>query len=149
MFLDDPQNIDILKKPQSIAFYERNSEKVNIDIEITNNDIDELLISTKVNFLGKNDAPFAGNMLNLQNRIQSLGNNINSFISLTKILDNAQNKRGKYFLVGEEPSKELKENHKLWQELRNTKLIDYTELSDIDRISDYITEYGINPYFAA
>ena len=102
-----------------------------------------------MNFLGKNDAPFAGNMLNLQNRIQSLGNNINSFISLTKILDNAQNKKGKYFLVGEEPDKELKENHKLWRELRNTKLIEYTELPDIDRISDYITEYGINPYFAA
>ncbi|WP_276987583.1 hypothetical protein [Capnocytophaga gingivalis] len=147
--IDKAKDIDILKKPQSIAFYERNSEKVNIDIEITNNDIDELLISTKVNFLGKNDAPFAGNMLNLQNRIQSLGNNINSFISLTKILDNAQNKKGKYFIVGEEPSKELKENHKLWRELRNTKLIEYTELPDIDRISDYITEYGINPYFAA
>ena len=120
-------------------------ETTNVDITLN----EDIFISTKVNFLGKNDAPFAGNMLNLQNRIQTLGNNINSFISLTKILDNAQNKKGKYFIVGEEPSKELKENHKLWQELRNTKLIEYTELPDIDRISDYITEYGINPYFAA
>ncbi|MBF1125928.1 MAG: hypothetical protein HXL66_02990, partial [Capnocytophaga sp.] len=84
-----------------------------------------------------------------QNRIQSLGNNINSFISLTKILDNAQKKKGKYFIVGEEPSKELKENHKLWQELRNTKLIEYTELRDIDKISNYITEQGVIPFFAA
>ena len=146
--IDKEKNIDILKKTQTIAFYEKVAERVNIEREITSADLENLLIATKVSFIGKNEVPTAGNILNLQRRIQHIGNNINSFISLSKVIDDYQKSKGVYYLIGEEPDKGLKENHRLWSELRKTKMLHYVELSDIGMIADYFTQHQVKPYFA-
>ena len=148
VLIDKEKDIDILKKPQTISFYEEVSERVNIDREITNKDLNTLLIPTKVGFIGKNEVPTAGDILNLKRNIQNISNNINSFISLTKALNDNQNKKGKYYLIGEEPDKKLKENHHLWNNLRNTKIIDYVELQDIGEITSYFTQHQVTPFFA-
>nr|DAI29964.1 MAG TPA: Protein of unknown function (DUF3037) [Caudoviricetes sp.] len=148
VLIDKEKDIDILKKPQTISFYEEVSERVNIDREITNKDLSSLLIPTKVGFIGKNEVPTAGDVLNLQKSIQTISNNINRFISLTKALDDNQNKKGKYYLIGEEPDKRLIENHHLWNNLRNTKIVDYVELQDIEEITNYFTEHQVTPFFA-
>ena len=148
VLIDKEKDIDILKKPQTISFYEEVSERVNIDREITNKDLNTLLIPTKVSFIGKNEVPTAGDILNLKRNIQTISNNINSFISLTKALNDNQNKKGKYYLIGEEPDKKLKENHHLWNNLRNTKIIDYVELQDIGEITSYFTQHPVTPFFA-
>lgn len=147
VLIDKEKDIDILKKTQTISFYEEVSERVNIDREITNKDLSSLLIPTKVGFIGKNEVPTAGDILNLQKNIQTVRNNINRFISLTKALDDNQNKKGKYYLIGEEPDKKLKENHHLWNNLRNTKIIDYVELQDIGEITSYFTQHQVTPFF--
>ena len=148
VLIDKEKDIDILKRPQTISFYEEVSERVNIDREITNKDLNTLLIPTKVGFIGKNEVPTAGDILNLKRNIQTISNNINSFISLTKALNDNQNKKGKYYLIGEEPDKKLKENHHLWNNLRNTKIIDYVELQDIGEITSYFTQHQVTPFFA-
>ena len=148
VLIDKEKDIDILKKPQTISFYEEVSERVNTDREITNKDLNTLLIPTKVGFIGKNEVPTAGDILNLKRNIQTISNNINSFISLTKALNDNQNKKGKYYLIGEEPDKKLKENHHLWNNLRNTKIIDYVELQDIGEITSYFTQHQVTPFFA-
>ena len=148
VLIDKEKDIDILKKPQTISFYEEVSERVNIDREITNKDLNTLLIPTKVGFIGKNEVPTAGDILNLKRNIQTISNNINSFISLTKALNDNQNKKGKYYLIGEEHDKKLKENHHLWNNLRNTKIIDYVELQDIGEITSYFTQHQVTPFFA-
>ena len=148
VLIDKEKDIDILKKTQTISFYEEVSERVNIDREITNKDLNTLLIPTKVGFIGKNEVPTAGDILNLKRNIQTISNNINSFISLTKALNDNQNKKGKYYLIGEEPDKKLKENHHLWNNLRNTKIIDYVELQDIGEITSYFTQHQVTPFFA-
>ena len=148
ILIDKEKDIDILKKTQTISFYEEVSERVNIDREITNKDLNTLLIPTKVGFIGKNEVPTAGDILNLKRNIQTISNNINSFISLTKALNDNQNKKGKYYLIGEEPDKKLKENHHLWNNLRNTKIIDYVELQDIGEITSYFTQHQVTPFFA-
>ena len=148
VLIDKEKDIDILKKPQTISFYEEVSERVNIDREITNKDLNTLLIPTKVGFIGKNEVPTAGDILNLKRNIQTISNNINSFISLTKALNDNQNKKGKYYLIGEEPDKKLKENHHLWNNLRNTKIIDYVDLQDIGEITSYFTQHQVTPFFA-
>ena len=147
VLIDKKKDIDILKKPQTISFYKEVSERVNIDREITNEDLNSLLIPTKVGFIGKNEVPTAGDILNLQKSVQSISNNINSFISLIKALDDNQNKKGKYYLIGEEPDKRLKENHQLWNNLRNTKIVDYVELQDIEEIIHYFTQHEVTPFF--
>lgn len=148
VLIDKEKDIDILKKPQTISFYEEVSERVNIDREITNEDLSSILIPTKVGFIGKNEVPTAGDVLNLQKNIQTISNNVSKFISLTKALDDNQNKKGKYYIIGEEPDKRLIENHRLWNNLRNTKIVDYVELQDIGEITNYFTEHQVVPFFA-
>ena len=139
--------MDITKKPMAVTFYKEIEENVNLDKELTPLDIENLLVNTKVNFIGKNTVPTAGNMLNLQKGIQHIGHSINSFISLTKVLDSNENTKGVYYLIGEEPNKALTANHRLWQELRNTKIVKYVELKDIGEISAYLTQHEVSPYF--
>jgi len=101
-----------------------------------------------VSFIGKNKVTTAGNILNLQRSIQNVGNNINSFISLTKVLDEHQKNKGVYYLIGEEPDKSLKENHHLWSELRKTSMFRYVELPEIDEVVHYFTDHQVTPFFA-
>jgi hypothetical protein len=145
---DKEKSTDILKKPQTVTFYKNVAQMVNIEREITSADIENLLIATKVSFIGKNKVTTAGNILNLQRSIQNVGNNINSFISLTKVLDEHQKNKGVYYLIGEEPDKSLKENHHLWSELRKTSMFRYVELPEIDEVVHYFTDHQVTPFFA-
>lgn len=141
------KRIDILHKPQTIAFYENVEKMVNLDKVILNTEIEDLLIDTKVNFIGKNNVPTAGNILNLDINIQSIENSISRFVSLTKALDSNQSKKGVYYIVGEEPDKNLKQNHNLWQQLQHTKILNYIELKEIERVKEYFIEHNVEPYF--
>ncbi|MFJ1377417.1 hypothetical protein ACILPE_03975 [Capnocytophaga canimorsus] len=145
---ENTRKADILKKTQVVNFYEKVQEYVNLDREILSSEIENLLVNTKVNFIGKNNVPTAGNLLNLQNNIQGIENTVSKFISLTKTLDINENTKGQYYLIGEEPDKKLSENHSLWQQLRDTNLVKYVELSEIEQINEYFVSHDVKPYFA-
>lgn len=141
------KNINILDKPQTVAFYKNVEKMVNLDKVILNSEMKDLLVDTKVNFIGKNSVPTAGNILNLDISIQRIENSISRFISLTKALDNNESKRGVYYIIGEEPSKSLKQNHDLWQQLQRTRILNYVELKDIEQVKEYFIEHNVEPYF--
>ena len=139
--------VNIIKKEQAKQFFEKAKGRVNIEKEIHPTEIEHLLVKTKVSFIGKNSIPVAGNMLNLQNKIQSIENTISRFISLAQALDYNTNVKGKYYLIGEEPNKSLKENHLLWKELRALKMMTYIELDEVAQIENYFEQHEVKPYF--
>lgn len=139
--------VNITEKERAKQFFEKAQGRVNIEKEIHPTEIEHLLVKTKVSFIGKNSIPVAGNMLNLQNGIQSIENTISRFISLAQALDYNTDTKGKYYLIGEEPNKLFKENHLLWKELRALKTMKYIELDEVSQVENYFEQHEVRPYF--
>jgi hypothetical protein len=118
------------------------------DISKNSNNFNELLTPVDVNFLGKNGVIVAGQTIDFKKRLYNLENDLTRFISFTKAVDYSSDKKGKYFLVGQEPNKiENPTNHKTWKNVRESHLVEYVDLNDTEKIKNYIFEKGVTPYF--
>lgn len=138
---------DILSKVKTNLF-SKIEERVNLNVTVNSNDFHELLTPVDVNFLGKNGVIVAGQTIDFVKRLYNLENDLTRFISFTKAVDYSSSKKGKYFLVGQEPNKiENPINHRTWKNVRESHLVEYVDLSETEKIKNYIIEKGVTPYF--
>jgi hypothetical protein len=138
---------DILSKVTTNLF-SKIEERVNLNVTVNSNDFHELLTPVDVNFLGKNGVIVAGQTIDFVKRLYNLENDLTRFISFTKAVDYSSSKKGKYFLVGQEPNKiENPSNHRTWKNVRESHLVEYIDLSETEKIKNYIIEKGVTPYF--
>ncbi len=122
------------------------NKNVNLDKEITNNDFEDLIVSVKVNFIGVNGMPVTGQTMNFEKLHHHLENDISRYIALTKAIE-VNDKKGKYFVIGREPSAKGSVNHILWNDLRKSTLFDFVDISETEKVSNYILTNGVRPYF--
>lgn len=138
---------DILKKVKS-RLYSKIEERVNLNVVLNPKHFSELVTPVDVNFLGKNGETVSGQTIDFGKRLYNLEHDLTSYISFTKAVDFQERKKGKYFVVGEEPNKkEFPKNHKTWSHVRDSHLVEYVDLEETERIQNYILEKGVTPYF--
>lgn len=141
------KNEDILSKVKSRLFT-KIEDRVNLNVTVSSNDFNELLTPVDVNFIGKNGVVVAGQTIDFMKRLYNLENDLTRYISFTKAVDYSSANKGKYFLVGQEPSKiENPTNHRTWKHVRESHLVEYVDLSETEKIKDYIVSKGVSPYF--
>lgn len=139
------QEIDVFRNVKE-RLYPIINKNVNIDKEITNNDFTDLIIPVKVNFIGVNGLPVTGQAINFEKSHYHLENDISRYIALTKAIE-INDKKGKYFVIGKEPVKINSDNHILWNDLKNSTFFDYVDISETEKVSDYILDNNVRPYF--
>lgn len=138
---------DILSKVRTNLFT-KIEDRVNLNVTVSSNDFEELLTPVDVNFIGKNGVIVAGQTIDFVKRLYNLENDLTRYISFTKAVDYSCGNKGKYFLVGQEPNKiENPSNHKTWKHVRESHLVEYIDLSETEKIKDYIISKGVSPYF--
>lgn len=138
---------DILSKVRTSLFI-KIEDRVNLNVTVSSNDFKELLTPVDVNFIGKNGVIVAGQTIDFVKRLYNLENDLTRYISFTKAVDYSCANKGKYFLVGQEPSKiENPANHRTWKHVRESHLVEYIDLSETEKIKDYIISKGVSPYF--
>lgn len=138
---------DILSKVKANLF-SKIENRVNLNVTVNSNDFNELLTPVDVNFLGKNGVIVAGQTIDFLKRLYNLENDLTRYISFTKAVDYSCSKKGKYFLVGQEPSKiENPANHRTWKHVRESHLVEYIDLSETEKIKNYIIDKGVEPFF--
>jgi hypothetical protein len=138
---------DILSKVKN-KLLTKIEDKVNLNVTVSSNDFNELLTPVDVNFIGKNGVVVAGQTIDFMKRLYNLENDLTRYISFTKAVDYSSGDRGKYFLVGQEPNKiESPSNHRTWKHVRESHLVEYVDLSETEKIKDYIVSKGVSPYF--
>jgi hypothetical protein len=136
--------IPIVKK----NLYSRIQQNVNIDktispeIEIFNN----LTHQVKVNLIGKNGITVAGNVFDFTRGEKTLNTHAGDYLALIKAIE-SNNSEGKYFVIGKEPDKVMTGQHKKWNHFRNINYFDYVDISELDRIHEYIKEKDVQPMF--
>ena len=122
---------------------------VNFDAEINNSLIPGLIVPARVLFIGKNEMQVTGEAKDFNSIPQIIQQQINAHLFLVdKIKDMSPGKQGQFFFIGDEPSKNLVENHKLWTAIKKSSDLDLVPTNEIERIEEYMVEHGVEPLFS-
>lgn len=128
--------------------YSKIETKVNIDAKIDPSEFTELISPVNVNFIGKNGKIVSGQTIDFKKRYFDLERDLNKYISFTKAVD-YQFGKGHYFLVGKEPSKKINaKNHTIWKHIFESRIVEYVNLNETNKIVDYIDSENVTPFFS-
>ncbi len=81
-------------------------------------------------------------MLNWSNEIRSIEYTIGNLLQINRTLPNA-----KQFILGYEPDKQNKVNHRVWNNIREISDFEYVDISESSKIKNYAIDHGIKPLF--
>ena len=116
----------------------------NTNYNVTQKVISDLIAPVKVDIFGKNGAFVAGQSVDFSKSIANLQSEMTSFLYLTDHVLKAD-KKSKSFVLGDEPAKKDKENHQLWKNIYNAKIVEFVPTSEFDKIIEFMKERGVAP----
>lgn len=136
-----------MKEQLTLSLYSKIKERVNLNKTITTKELPTLLVpSVKINFIGQNNSPVAGQEVDFESSVNSITNSISRLISLIKAFD-MENRRGQYYIIGKEPDRKLfGAQHDNWQHINQSNLIDFVDVNEVETISDYVRHHGVRPF---
>ncbi len=139
------------KEHDSVAYAKRRLVKsiggrVNFDVELTENDVIGLIIPSKVAFIGRNDVKVVGEISDFGKALHVLKPQIGAHLFLVDTIRHHE-KDAKFFFVGDEPSKKLKDHHDIWKSLKTYKPIQLVPTDEVQQIEEYVAEHEVSPYF--
>ncbi len=141
-----PQKVMNLHQQLTLELYPRIKERVNVDQILTAKEIPTLLVpSVKVNFIGQNAVPVAGHGVDFTKSPDHISGSLSHFISLIKSFE-LSHKEGKYYVIGKEPDPREQKQHDSWEHIRNSGLIEFVDVSETDKITDYIHQHHVRPF---
>ncbi|TDB69143.1 hypothetical protein [Arundinibacter roseus] len=125
--------------------YPKVKDRVNLDAVITTEMVPGLVAPTKVNLAGRNEVNMIGQIVDFEKKKPgSLADDINRVLALVRAFEE-KNDKGKYFIIGREPKKELSEQHAIWENVRDLPTLDFVADTETDRIGEYIEEHNVQP----
>lgn len=123
-------------------------DKVNLELELTSEHLENLIAPTEVDILGINHFPVAGQIIDFEKRHYYLESDITRFISLTKAIELEKNgDKGKYFILGKEPKKDIAKNHELWKHIANSNFLRFVDVDESEEVSEYLEAHKVRPFF--
>jgi hypothetical protein len=124
------------------------AEFVNFDVELKKDTIPGLVVPAKIWFIGKNEVQVTGESKDFNGVAHFIQQQINAHLFLIdKIRETKVGKDGHFFFIGDEPSKELKENHKLWKAVKESTVLDLVPSGEIQKVEEYMQKHGVEPIF--
>lgn len=125
--------------------YPKIKSRVNINKKLTPKEVPGLLIpKVTVDFIGRNDNPVAGEVMDFTSASSTLSNNIGHFMTL---IDALKKDHGKYYIIGEEPHKnQFQEQHFIWSQIRKSDSIEFVSLKETEKISQYMEKHHVRPF---
>ena len=140
--------VDTIYSQVKRKLYSKIENNVNLNVTVKSTDFRELITPLDVNFIGKNGIVVAGQTIDFIKRHYNLEHDLTSFVSFSKAVDYSRKDKGKYFLVGKEPSKkDHPKNHRTWRQVIESHLVEYVDLDETEKIQDYIRTNHVTPFF--
>lgn len=121
--------------------------RVNLELTLTSNDFENLFAPIEIDFIGINEIPLAGQTIDFEKKHYYLENDITRFVSLTKAIELEGNTKGKYFILGREPQKNIDKNHQLWEHIRDSDFLEFVDIDEVGIVEEYIEEHNVKPFF--
>ena len=129
-----------------INLYPSIKNHVNWNKRIETGKIPGLILPVEIDFIGKNKTPVVGKITDFNQSNYYLDASLANLFVLMKTLE-AKDKSGNYFVIGNEPEKQFARQHKTWQEVRNSKFLDFVPSDEIRRVSEYMETHHVIPFF--
>jgi hypothetical protein len=120
------------------------SPYANTNFNVSQKVIDGLIAPVKVDAFGKNGAFVIGHSIDFKKSITDLQSEITSFLYLTEHTFKVDSS-SKSFVLGDEPPKIEKENHKIWTNVRKSGLIEFVPTDEAEKIISYMKKNGVMP----
>jgi hypothetical protein len=133
--------IEVIKN----RFGNKISEHYDIDKKITHGEVENLITPMRIDFIGSNGIDVYVQTVDMEAPIPSVSNEINSFLQLKSIYKN-NNVPIQDFIISKEPPKTLKQQHDIWEQLRNSPLFNHLDLSESEAIIQYAEKHGVIPF---
>ncbi len=124
------------------------TKHVNLDFCIETGKIPGLIMPVELDFIGKNDRPVVGKITDFNLPSYNLDAPLSNLFVLMKTFE-SNNETGNYFIIGDEPSKQNSKQHNTWAQVKASKFLDFVPTNETDRISEYMEEHAVEPYFSA
>lgn len=133
--------IDIVRSD----LYPKIEKRVNLDKELSRNEIDTLWMPVNVNFIGQNGEAVIGKAIEFQKQSYALEAELGHLAALMKAFDDKK-LHSKYYVIGNEPDKKLEKQHILWKDILETNYMDVVPSDEIGKIAEYIEEKNVQPF---
>ena len=78
---------------------------------------------------------------------------LTNYLSLVKPLEVSEKHQGKFFIVGDEPSKkDANKQHQIWRHLMESSLmrediLEFVPSGEVDKIEKYLEDHDVRPFF--
>lgn len=149
IFAEEVFELVVKPKPKSFTtirnqFRRSASLYANTNFDVTQDVIKDLVVPVNVDVFGKNGSFVTGQSLDFSKNVQQLQSEISSFLYLTEHALKVD-KGSKSFVLGNEPLKQYRINHDLWENVRKATIVEFVPLNEADRIIVYMKEKGVLP----
>ena len=119
---------------------------VNWNRRIETGTIPGLIFPVELNFIGKNEKPVIGKITDFNQPNYHLDASLSNLFVLMKTLE-ANGQSGNYFIIGNEPDKQHANQYKTWQEVRNSKFLQFVTHDETQHVTEYMETHDVKPYF--
>lgn len=121
-------------------YFPRVKTYFSIDKKIDSIKYPKLLTPVKMDLMGKNNIEVFAQTIDFEKELRSIEYIVGNLLQINRAIPNA-----KQFVIGYEPSKQNKINHRVWNNIRKNKDFDYVDLSESERIENYAKTHGVTP----
>lgn len=129
-----------------MQLYPAIKKHVNWNRRIETGTIPGLIISVELDFIGKNEKPVIGKITDFNQPNYHLDASLSNLFVLMKTLE-ANGQPGNYFIIGNEPDKQHANQYKTWQEVRNSKFLQFVTHDETQHVTEYMETHDVKPYF--
>jgi hypothetical protein len=123
------------------------SECTNIDVTVDSARLEGMLFPMKVSSLGMNEAPFACEVIDFTKRHNVVEHRVANLYHLKKVLEGKGYSKNNFFGIGEEPSHDLEINHRIWKNVRDSRLLELVPENESERIVSFAVDHNVRPWF--
>lgn len=124
----------------------KTGNKLNWDFEVTDKYVQDLLFPVRADFIGKNHHHVSGSFIDFNKTVPQLKNELAKQFELIRPIKK-EDRNSKCFVLSDEPSKNMKEQYKIWQKVYASDLIEYVDLNDYEKVIEHIEDQGVKPLF--
>ena len=120
-------------------------EHYDVNKEVTPQEVQNLITPVRVDFTGKNEIDVYAQTVDMEAGVPTVSSHINAFIQLkTTYLEN--DIPVKDFIITKEPERsKFPKQHDIWNQLRNSSILNYLDLSESEELIRYAEKHGVKP----
>jgi len=141
--------IEIDENSKSIEKFRRDfvpqlSHYYNVNFTVDNTILEDAIIPLKFDLVGKNEVGVFAKSIDLERRKYNVEHDVNAFYPIKDL-----SPESKKFIISAEPQKRYASQHQIWKNLRNSKWLEYVDVSEAEKLQEYAKTHDVEPLVIA